>query len=101
MSGPQLQDATSATAGATVAPAGPRPRARSSGRRAHSTAGGEPMVWLTGGCVALAVLMIALLLAFIFWQGIVTFWPGPLVMVRTRDGSTFLGEPTRQETYVA
>ncbi len=59
------------------------------------------MVWLTGGCVALAVLMIALLLGFIFWQGIVTFWPGPLVMVKTRDGSTFMGEPTRRETYVA
>jgi phosphate transport system permease protein len=99
MSGTDLQDPTSATA--VAAPPGSRARARSARRRARSTARGEPMVWLTGGCVALAVLMIVVLLAFIFWQGIVTFWPGPLVMVRTRDGSTFLGEPTRQETYVA
>jgi phosphate transport system permease protein len=99
MSGTDLQDPTSATA--VAAPPGSRAPARSARRRARSTARGEPMVWLTGGCVALAVLMIVVLLAFIFWQGIVTFWPGPLVMVRTRDGSTFLGEPTRQETYVA
>src|SRR5688572_5961101 len=78
----------------------PPPPPRPARRRASLTARGEPMVWLTGGTVALAVLMIVLLLGYIILQGVVTFWPGPLTMLKTRDGRAILGEPSRQQTYV-
>ncbi len=60
------------------------------------------MVWLTGGCVAAAVLMIIGLLAFIASHGFATFWPDPLEQVTVRDGTTtrvVLGEPTRHDVY--
>ncbi len=69
---------------------------RTVGRRhAPITARGEPMVWLSGGCVATAVIMIVLLLGFIFWQGMFTFWPKPLMESKLADGKTVLGEPAR------
>lgn len=55
------------------------------------------MVWLTGGCVAAAVLMICGLLLFIIYQGFGTFWPMPLVQVTTSDGKKIMGEPTRTD----
>ncbi|OYV81017.1 MAG: hypothetical protein B7Z73_18575, partial [Planctomycetia bacterium 21-64-5] len=36
---------------------------------------------------------------FIFFQGISTFWPAPLVQLGLRDGRTILGEVTRRETF--
>ena len=44
-------------------------------------------------CVATAVLLIVLLLAFILWQGMFTFWPNPLIECRLGDGKVVLGEP--------
>ncbi|HEV7298112.1 MAG TPA: phosphate ABC transporter permease PstA [Tepidisphaeraceae bacterium] len=72
-------------------------------RRTSVAARGEPMVWLTGGCVALAVLMIVALIGFIVIQGFSTFWPGPLMQVQVKAGETtrtVLGEPSRQDVYV-
>ena len=63
------------------------------------TARGEPMVWLTGGCVAVAVLMIVLLLLFIAWQGMVTFWPRPIFQIKTASNQLVLGEPSRYNTF--
>lgn len=60
---------------------------------------GEPMVWLTGGALVLAVLMIIGLLILIAWNGFATFWPGSLVRVTLDDGKTYMGEVTRVETY--
>ncbi len=68
-------------------------------RHAPITARGEPLVWLSGGCVATAVIMIVLLLGFILWQGMFTFWPKPLIESKLADGKTVLGEPTRWDTY--
>ena len=68
-------------------------------RRAPITARGEPMVWLSGGCVATAVIVIVFLLGFIFWQGMFTFWPKPLIESKLADGKTVLGEPARSDTY--
>jgi len=73
---------------------------RTVGRRhAPITARGEPMVWLSGGCVATAVIMIVLLLGFIFWQGMFTFWPKPLIESKLDNGKTVLGEPARSDAY--
>ncbi len=67
------------------------------------TARGEPMVWLTGGSVAAAVIMIVGLLAFITYSGFTTFWPSPVEKVRfkTAEGKEriILGEPFRSESF--
>ena len=48
-------------------------------RRAASSllAAGEPMLWLTGGALALCLVMIVALLALVLWRGGSTFWPTP------------------------
>ena len=58
------------------------------------------MVWLTGGGLVLALVMIAGLLSYIFLQGITTLWPVPLVKVEMRDGTVHMGEVTREEFYL-
>lgn len=71
-------------------------------RRTSLAARGEPMVWLTGGCVAAAVLMTIGLLLFIVTQGFATFWPAALEQVTVREGDVtrvVLGEPTRHDVY--
>ncbi len=69
------------------------------GSRASLVAHGEPLVWLTGGALAVALSMIVGLLALICMQGLVTFWPRPLVELKTADGAVFLGEVSASETY--
>ncbi|MGD9645414.1 MAG: phosphate ABC transporter permease PstA [Pirellulales bacterium] len=71
-----------------------RPRARTS-LLAH----GEPMVWLNGGALALALAMIVGMLSLIFAQGVSTFWPQPLYEIHTLDGEQRLGELSRAEAY--
>ena len=74
---------------------------RSRSRSAHSSlsAHGEPWVWLTGGSLALAIMMITGLLVFIAVRGARTFWPAPLELVELADGRRALGEVTgREET---
>jgi phosphate transport system permease protein len=58
---------------------------------------GEPWVWLTGGSLALAIIMITGLLGFIAFRGAITFWPAPLELVTLRDGRQALGEVTERE----
>ncbi len=60
---------------------------------------GEPMVWLTGGALAVAVLMILSLLGLIVWQGIGTFWPVAIVEVVTVDGRALMGQVTRDSEF--
>jgi len=54
---------------------------------------------LTGGALAVALAMIVGLLVLIVYQGSSTFWPSPVVQVRTVDGQSYLGDVTRDETY--
>src|ERR1700677_3801429 len=61
---------------------------------------GEPMLWLAGGALAIAVTMIAGLLALILYQGLLTFWPQPVVQVETDDGTIYLGEIADHRQYV-
>jgi phosphate transport system permease protein len=61
------------------------------------TAHGEPWVWLTGGALALAIVMITGLLAFIAIRGASTFWPVPLELVELRDDRRALGEVAERE----
>jgi phosphate transport system permease protein len=57
------------------------------------------MVWLHGGALIFCLLMIVGLLALVFYQGLNTFWPRPVIQVKTLDGTMLLGEVTREETY--
>lgn len=71
--------------------------------RAHAAtallARGEPMVWLAGGGLVVAMLMVAGLVGFVFWQGMTTFWPDPVLQIQTRSGERVVGEVTRQERF--
>lgn len=60
---------------------------------------GEPVVWLTGGALAICLIMIVGLLALVIYQGVNTFWPAPIVTVRLADGTRYMGEMTRSESY--
>ncbi len=68
-------------------------------RRTSRRARGEPMIWLTGGGLAVATLMIAGLLLLVVVKGTLTFWPKRIVKITTRDGQTFLGEIARTEAF--
>ena len=96
MSVPLATPTTMSNAGG---PAAGAPRAPRRKVRTPLSAHGEPMVWLTGGALAIALTMIVVLVGFIFFQGISTFWPGPLVELSLRDGRNVLGEVTRRETF--
>jgi len=80
------------------------PRAKSSrSRRARARtsllAHGEPLVWLNGGALALALAMILGMLLLILTQGLGTFWPQPLYTIRTLDGAEHIGELSRAEAH--
>ena len=83
------------------APSAPARAKPASPGRGHVplTAFGEPLVWLTGGALALCLLMIVGLLVLVFWQGFTTFWPAPVVRTALRDGRVLMGEVTRDEDY--
>ena len=84
---------------ATQPPAGKkRRRSRSAGPGSTMLAAGEPMVWLTGGALVMALAMIVGLLALVFWLGSTTFLVAPLVQVDLLDGTSQLGEVSREES---
>ncbi len=60
---------------------------------------GEPFVWIMGGALALGVLMIVGFLALVLWNGIVTFYPGPVEVVTLKNGQRIAGEPFRSESF--
>lgn len=68
-------------------------------RSAHAAlaAHGEAWVWLTGGCLALAMAMIIGLLGYIVSEGVATFWPRPLQLLDLADGRRVLGEQTARD----
>ncbi|MFN4204772.1 MAG: phosphate ABC transporter permease PstA [Agrobacterium albertimagni] len=71
-------------------------------RRAHASdlsAVGQPFQWVLGGALALGCVLIASLLLLVFWNGLVTFWPKPVEVVKLRDGAIVAGEPFRSESF--
>jgi phosphate transport system permease protein len=71
-------------------------------RRAHASdlgAVGEPFQWALGGALALGCVLIVGLLALVFWNGLVTFWPKQVEVVRLMDGALVAGEPFRSESF--
>ncbi|MBZ0258564.1 phosphate ABC transporter permease PstA [bacterium] len=60
---------------------------------------GEPMVWLTGGALALSLAMIVGLFLLVLVNGFGTFWPMPLTQITAANGDVYLGEITRHDRY--
>jgi len=75
--------------------------------RSRSTplaARGEPMVWLTGGALAVCAIMVVGLLAIVLFGGLRTFWPRPIELVKLvgvggKPGEVFLGTVVRTDSY--
>ena len=63
-----------------------RHRRRMMGRGPSYYAQGEPMVWLTGGSLALCFVMIVVMLLGVFYMGSSTFWPLEIQQVKTMRG---------------
>jgi len=57
------------------------------------------MVWLSGGALAVALLMITGLLVLVVVQGAGTFWPLPLERFTLHRGEVYMGEVTRVESF--
>ncbi len=70
----------------------PRARRRFS---ADLSALGEPALWGFGGALALGIIMIAVFLAAVLYNGATTFWPKPIDRVELTDGSVIAGTERR------
>jgi phosphate transport system permease protein len=79
-------------------PRGARPPRRN--LRSSPAAHGEPMIWLMGGALVIAIAMILGLLALVLREGAATFWPARIVELTLADGTTWMGEVARQDSYV-
>jgi phosphate transport system permease protein len=58
---------------------------------------GDPMIWLTGGALAFALLMVAGLVALIVANGLGFFWPRSILRFTLVDGTTVIGEVVERE----
>ena len=83
----------------TNKPTAKRSRGRAPAAAVSVLAHGEPALWLTGGALMSALVMIVGLLAFVVLQGFSTFWPTELVEIERVDGGVLLGEVTRDDDY--
>ncbi len=53
---------------------------------------GRAMTWLTGGTLALNLLLVIGLLGILFWNGAGAFWPRAIVVLTLLDGTKVMGE---------
>ncbi|MGH7365586.1 MAG: phosphate ABC transporter permease PstA [Candidatus Rokuibacteriota bacterium] len=58
---------------------------------------GEPFIWLTGGALAVALLMVAGLIALILYNGLGFFWPSNVLRVALTDGTVLTGQLADRE----
>jgi phosphate transport system permease protein len=58
---------------------------------------GDPFIWLTGGVLALSLVLVAGLVLLVLANGLGFFWPSPLVRLTLTDGSVLLGQVTERE----
>jgi phosphate transport system permease protein len=58
---------------------------------------GEPFVWLTGGALALALIMVGGLIAIIVWNAAPFFWPADVVRLTLENGRVLTGPVTDRE----
>ena len=58
---------------------------------------GEPFIWLTGGALALALIMVAGLILLILFNGMSFFWPLDVVRLTLTDGKVIQGQVMERE----
>ncbi|MBI2882587.1 MAG: phosphate ABC transporter permease PstA [Candidatus Methylomirabilis oxyfera] len=58
---------------------------------------GDPFIWLTGGALAISLLMVAGLVLLVLLNGLGFFWPSPIVLLTLSDGTELLGQVTQRE----
>ncbi len=87
-----------ARTGAVPADAAPDAR-RTRAMNVNLAAYGEPMLWLTGGALAICVAMIVGLLVLVVRMGLGTFWPAPVAQLTLDDGTVLMGEITRTDEF--
>ena len=58
---------------------------------------GEPFIWLTGGALALSLLLVAGLIGLILYNGLGFFWPKDVVRVTLGDGKVMTGQLADRE----
>lgn len=60
---------------------------------------GEPLLWLTGGGLVIALFMIAFLLLLVLKNGMGNYWPDRISYFQLKNGEYLLGEVTKVEYY--
>jgi phosphate transport system permease protein len=58
---------------------------------------GEPFIWLTGGALALSLLLVAGLIGLILYNGLGFFWPKDVLRLTLRDGKVMTGQLADRE----
>jgi len=58
---------------------------------------GEPFIWLTGGALAISLLMVGGLIGLILYNGLGFFWPAAVVQVELKDGKVLTGPIAARE----
>ena len=58
---------------------------------------GEPFIWLTGGALTLAMLLVVGLITLIMWNGMGFFWPRQVIRLTGSDGSLMTGQIVDRE----
>jgi phosphate transport system permease protein len=58
---------------------------------------GDPFVWLTGGALAICLIMVAGLVLLIMYYGLGCFWPREVLELTLQDGSKVVGQITDRE----
>lgn len=58
---------------------------------------GDPFIWLTGGALAISLLMVAGLVLLVLMNGLGFFWPSSIARLTLSDGNEFLGQVTQRE----
>jgi len=60
---------------------------------------GEPWTWVLGGALSLGIVMILALLALVFVNGAITFWPRPVEVITLADGTRMAGDAIRSQEF--
>lgn len=58
---------------------------------------GDPFIWLTGGALALNLLLVAGLVLLVLLNGLGFFWPSAIVHLTLSDGKELLGQVMQRE----
>ncbi len=80
-----------------VSVSGTRTRVRNF--RSDLSAHGEPYNWALGGALAFGIILIVGFLLLVLWNGVSTFYPQPIEVIRTVNGNLVAGPIRRDELY--